>query len=48
MDRQFQRAVIRAKLDPAKVTPHVMRHTGITRLVMAGVDLPTIQRNQRA
>ncbi|QCI95153.1 site-specific integrase [Novosphingobium sp. EMRT-2] len=44
MDRQFQRAVIRAKLDPAKVTPHVMRHTGITRLVMAGVDLPTIQR----
>lgn len=44
MDRQFQRAVLRAKLDPKKVTPHVMRHTGITRLVMAGVDLPTIQR----
>lgn len=44
MDRQFQRAVIRAKLDPTKVTPHVMRHTGITRLVMAGIDLPTIQR----
>lgn len=44
MDRQFQRAVIRAKLDPKKVTPHVMRHTGITRLVMANVDLPTIQR----
>ena len=44
MDRQFQREVIRAKLDPKKVTPHVMRHTGITRLVMAGVDLPTIQR----
>ena len=44
MDRQFQRAVIRAKLDPTKVTPHVMRHTGITKLVEAGVDLPTIQR----
>ena len=44
MDRQFQRAVIRAGLDPMEVTPHVMRHTGITRLVMAGVDLPTIQR----
>lgn len=44
MDRQFQRAVVRAKLDPKKVTPHVMRHTGITRLVMAGIDLPTIQR----
>lgn len=44
MDRQFQRAVIRAKLDPTKVTPHVMRHTGITNLVQAGIDLPTIQR----
>jgi len=44
MQRQFERAVIRAGLDPKKVTPHVMRHTGITRLVKAGVDLPTIQR----
>jgi len=44
MDRQFQRAVIRAGLDPSKVTPHIMRHTGITRLVKAGIDLPTIQR----
>jgi len=44
MDRPFQRAVKRAGLDPAKVTPHVMRHTAITNLVTAGVDLPTIQR----
>jgi len=44
MHRQFERAAIRAKLDPSKVTPHVMRHTGITRLVKAGVDLPTIQK----
>ena len=44
MARQFERAVIRAKLDPRKVTPHVMRHTAITQLVKAGVDLPTIQR----
>lgn len=44
MDRQFQRAVVRAGLDPKKVTPHTMRHTGITRLVQAGIDLPTIQR----
>lgn len=43
MHRQFERAVVRAGLDPAKVTPHVMRHTGITKLVKAGVDLPTIQ-----
>jgi integrase len=40
----FRRAVIRAGLDPKEVTPHVMRHTAITRLVEAGVDLPTIQR----
>jgi integrase len=42
--RPFARAVVRAKLDPGKVTPHTMRRTAITRLVKAGVDLPTIQR----
>jgi integrase len=44
MDRPFAEAVARAGLDPALVTPHVMRHTAITKLVQAGVDLPTIQR----
>jgi integrase len=44
MAEQFARAVKRAKLDPAKVTPHVLRHTAITGLVRAGVDLPTIQK----
>lgn len=44
MAEQFARAVTRAKLDPAKVTPHVLRHTAITGLVHAGVDLPTIQK----
>lgn len=44
MARPFERAVKAAKLDPKKVTPHTMRHTAITRLVKAGVDLPTIQR----
>lgn len=44
MTRQFERAVRRAGLDPRKVTPHVMRHTAITQLVKAGIDLPTIQR----
>lgn len=44
MSEQFRRAVTRAKLDPAKVTPHILRHTAITGLVKAGVDLPTIQR----
>jgi len=44
MDRAFRDAVIRAGLDPATITPHVMRHTAITKLVQAGVDLPTVQR----
>jgi integrase len=44
MDSAFRDAVKRAGLDPAQVTPHVMRHTAITALVQAGVDLPTIQR----
>ena len=44
MDKPYRRAVISAGLDPTLVTPHVMRHTAITNLVQAGVDLPTIQR----
>ena len=44
MDKPFRRAAIVAGLDPNVVTPHVMRHTAITRLVQAGVDLPTIQK----
>lgn len=44
MDAGFKRAVIAAGLSPSKVTPHVMRHTAITRLVQASVDLPTIQK----
>jgi integrase len=44
MQRSFRRAVERAGLDPKRITPHVMRHNAITRLVEAKVDLPTIQR----
>jgi integrase len=44
MDSAFRGAVMRAGLDPELVTPHVMRHTAITALVQAGVDLPTIQK----
>ncbi len=44
MDKPFRRSVKVAGLDPKTITPHVMRHTAITKLVMAGVDLPTIQR----
>lgn len=42
--KQFRRAVIRAGLDPKQITPHVMRHTAVTRLVKSGVDIPTIMR----
>jgi integrase len=42
--RPFQDAARAAGLDPDLVTPHVLRHTAITNLVQAGVDLPTIQR----
>jgi integrase len=44
MDKPFREAVKAAGLSPAVITPHVMRHTAITALVKAGVDLPTIQK----
>jgi len=44
MNRPFRTAVLRAGLNPEKVTPHTLRHTAITRLVQAGVDLPTVQQ----
>jgi integrase len=47
MAKPFRNAVRRAGLDTKIVTPHVMRHTAITKLVQAGVDLPTIQRISR-
>jgi integrase len=44
MEKPFRNAVVRAGLDPKIVTPHVLRHTAITKLVQAGIDLPTIQQ----
>jgi integrase len=44
MANAFRDAVVRARLDPERVTPHVMRHSAITALVHAGIDLPTIQK----
>jgi integrase len=43
-EHQFRTAVITAGLDPKIVTPHVLRHTAITKLVQAGVDLFTVMR----
>jgi site-specific recombinase XerD len=36
--------VLAADLDPAQVVRHTLRHTAITHLVQAGVDLPTVKR----
>jgi integrase len=43
MRNRFAEAVARAGLT-GKISPHVMRHSAITTLVKAGIDLPTIQR----
>jgi len=42
--KAFRRSVKRAGLDPERITPHTLRHTAVTHLVQAGVDLPTVQR----
>ena len=43
MKAPFRRAVIRASLDPKKITPHTLRHTAITELAEAGAEARTIQ-----
>jgi integrase len=40
----FRRVVIAAGLNPNEIVRHTLRHTAITHLVQAGVDLPTVQR----
>lgn len=40
----FRRVVEAADLDPTQVVRHTLRHTAITHLVQAGVDLPTVKR----
>lgn len=42
--KAFVRCVGAAGLDPARVVRHTLRHTAITHLVQAGVDLPTVKR----
>ena len=44
IEKPFHRVVAAAGLNPQEVTPHTLRHTAITHLVQAGVDLPTVQR----
>ncbi len=45
--KPFIRAVIEAGLDPALIVRHTLRHTAITHLVQAGIDLPTVKRISR-
>lgn len=42
--KAFRRVVLAAGLEPDEITPHTLRHTAITHLVQAGVDLPTVKR----
>jgi integrase len=44
IEKPFRRVVAAAGLNPQEVTRHTLRHTAITHLVQAGVDLPTVQR----
>lgn len=44
IEKPFRRVVAATGLDPKQVVRHTLRHTAITHLVQAGVDLPTVQR----
>ena len=44
IEKASRRIVQAAGLDPDEVVRHTLRHTAITHLVQAGVDLPTVQR----
>jgi integrase len=44
IEKAFRRVVAAAGLDVKQVVRHTLRHTAITHLVQAGVDLPTVQR----
>ena len=44
IEKPFRRVVQAAGLDPKVIVRHTLRHTAITHLVQAGVDLPTVKR----
>lgn len=44
IEKAFRRVVAAAGLNPKEVVRHTLRHTAITHLVQAGVDLPTVKR----
>jgi site-specific recombinase XerD len=42
IEKAFKRVVQKAGMNPTQVVRHTLRHTAITHLVQAGVDLPTV------
>jgi integrase len=44
VEKPFRRVIEAAGLDAKEIVRHTLRHTAITHLVQAGVDLPTVQR----
>lgn len=44
IEKPFRRVVRAAGLNPREVLRHTLRHTAITHLVQAGIDLPTVKR----
>ena len=44
VEKPWARVVVAAGLDPKQVVRHTLRHTAITHLAQAGVDLPTVKR----
>jgi len=44
IEKPFRRVVQASGLDPKVIVRHTLRHTAITHLVQAGVDLPTVKR----
>ncbi|MBF0454183.1 MAG: site-specific integrase [Magnetococcales bacterium] len=44
IEKAFRRVVANAGLDTKEITRHTLRHTAISHLVQAGVDLPTVAR----
>lgn len=44
IEKSFRRTVLAAGLNPREVLRHTLRHTAITHLVQAGIDLPTVKR----
>lgn len=44
VDMPWKRAVVAAGLDPSQLVRHTLRHTAVTHIVQAGVDLPTVEQ----